>query len=290
MPTRSPTISESARLVSSVIRCAAASVSFITCGRGRGFGLDTGVGEAGVMSVMWSIPKANQCRLFSREQANASPHIEDEARLVGHPVRRPRRLPDQIDVDQADAGNAGDRVLHHRRQFPRRRAVWRRQRHLDVHGAVVLDVDLVDQTKLIDVSRNFRIEHGLQRGDDFAAEPLGLLRRQRRIGLHVAGFDFGGVAHENNSRALISACARWSTSSRVLYIPNEARHVAVTLNRSKSGITQWVPARTATPCRSITVATSCACAPSSSNEITGPLSLAVPISRSELISRSRSCA
>ena len=30
----SPTISESARLVSSVIRCAAASVSFMTCGRG----------------------------------------------------------------------------------------------------------------------------------------------------------------------------------------------------------------------------------------------------------------
>jgi hypothetical protein len=39
-------------------------------------------------------------------------------------------------------------------------------------------------------------------------------------------------------------------------MPNEARHVAVTLNRSSSGITQWVPARTAMPARSITVATS----------------------------------
>src|ERR1700722_13998675 len=108
------------------------------------------------------------------------------------------------------------------------------------------------------------------------------------LGFEVLGFD--GVGHENSSRALISACARWSTSSRVLYIPNEARHVAVTLNRSKSGITQWVPARTAMPCRSITVATSWGCAPFISNEITGPLPRAVPIRRSELISRRRSCA
>ena len=64
-PDAKPTISESARLVSSVIRCAAASVSFMTCGRGRGFGLAAGAGEAGVMSVMWSIPAANQCRSFS---------------------------------------------------------------------------------------------------------------------------------------------------------------------------------------------------------------------------------
>jgi hypothetical protein len=48
------------------MRCAAASVSFMTCGRGRGFGLDAGVDVAGVdfagvdfvcvMSVMWSDP------------------------------------------------------------------------------------------------------------------------------------------------------------------------------------------------------------------------------------------
>ena len=32
-----------------------------------------------------------------------SPHVEDEARLVGHPVRRPGRIPDQIDSHDADA-------------------------------------------------------------------------------------------------------------------------------------------------------------------------------------------
>src|ERR1700761_1972725 len=113
------------------------------------------------------------------------------------------------------------------------------------------------------------------------------------LGFEILGFEilgFNGVGHENNSRALISACARWSTSSRVLYIPNEARQVAVTLNRSKSGITQWVPARTAMPCRSMTVATSWGWAPFISKEITGPLFFAVPISRSELILRRRVCA
>src|SRR5207247_744873 len=131
MPTRRPTISESARSVSSVMRCAAASVSFMTCGRGRGFGLETGAGAAGVMSVMWSIPAANQCPSSSRkpvkfahdlfgkpvptfpDHANASPHIEDEAGLVGHPIRCPGRVPHQIDVDDSDAGNAGDGVLDH---------------------------------------------------------------------------------------------------------------------------------------------------------------------------------
>src|SRR5882724_6080469 len=288
MPTRRPTISESARLVSSVMRCAAASVSFMTCGRGRG--LEAGKGEAGVMSVMWSIPAANQCQSSSRKAVNASPHIEDEAGLVGHPIRRPCRFPHQIDIDDADAGYAGDGVLHHGRQFARRRAIRRGQRHHDVDGAVVLEVDLVDQAKLVDVGRDFRVEYRLQGSNDLGAQALGLFRRQRRDGFHIGGFDFGCVGHENKSRALISACARWSTSSRVLYIPNDARHVAVTLNRSKSGITQWVPARTAMPCRSITVATSWGWAPFISNEITGPLPRAVPIRRSELISRRRSCA
>src|ERR1700694_3859674 len=307
MPTRRPTISESARLVSWAMRCAAASVSFMTCGRGRGFALETGVGEVGVMSVMWSIPRPIQCRRCSCERScpNASPHIENEARLVRHPVRRPRRIPYQIDVHDADTGNAGDRVLHHLRQFAGRRTVRRGQRHHHIDRAVVLEGDLVDQAELVDVGRNFRVEHGFQRRHDFAAQPLGFLRRQRRMGFHIAGFDlkllyfrilgfrilgFNSVVHENNSRALISAWARWSTSSRVLYIPNEARQVAVTLNRSKSGITQWVPARTAIPCRSITVATSWGWAPFISNEITGPLALAVPIRRSELISRRRSWA
>src|SRR6266567_4947450 len=235
-----------------------------------------------LVMLMSYLPSIHSSRAH---QYRHSPHIEDEARLVAHPIRRPRRFPYQIDVDDADAGNAGDRILHHRRQFAGGRTVRRGQRHHDVYAAVIAEVDLVDQAELVDVGRNFRIEHGLQRRHDVTGQPLGLLRRQRRIGLHIAGLDIRGVGHANSSRALISACARWSTSSFVLYIPNEARQVAVTLNRSKSGITQWVPARTAMPWRSITVETSWGWAPFISNEITGPLPRAVPIRRSELISR-----
>src|SRR5689334_418600 len=231
---------------------------------------------------------------------HASPHVENEASLVRHAVGSPGGVPYQIDIDDTDAGNAGDRILHHLRQLSRRRAVGRGQRHDDIDGTVVLEIDLVDQTELVNIGGYFGVEHGFQRRDDFAAQPLGFLRRQGRVRFHVAnpglrtasfrGFGFYGVTHANSSPALISARARWSTSSRVLYIPNEALHVAVTLNRSKSGITQWVPARTAMPWRSITVATSWAWAPFSSKEITGPLPRAVPISRSELISRSFSWA
>ena len=55
--------------------------------------------------------------------------------------------------------------------------------------------------------------------------------------------------------------------------------------RSSSGMAQCVPARTATPWRSITVATSCACAPFISNETIGPLSFAAPSMRRNTMNR-----
>ena len=71
---------------------------------------------------------------------------------------------------------------------------------------------------------------------------------------------------------------------------NDARHVDVTPNRCISGMAQWVPARTATPERSITVATSWAWAPFISKETTAPFSRAVPMMRIELSFDSRSWA
>src|SRR5436305_1287405 len=107
MPTRKPTISESARLVSSAIRAAAASVSFITCGRGR-FGL---AGAVVVMFVIYSFLAAHQSRSGIRHcrarpgqsiilrkayfeegwmrgppWRDTSPHIQNQPRLVGHAV------------------------------------------------------------------------------------------------------------------------------------------------------------------------------------------------------------
>src|SRR5659263_37137 len=118
--------------------------------------------------------------------------------------------------------------------------------------------------------------------------PLRLFRRNGIIG-HVASHGCV-VGHAKNSCALTREAASTSTSSLVLYIANEARHVAVSPKRASNGITQWVPARTATPARSMMVATSCGCAPLISKETIGPLSGAFPMMRSELIAPSRSCA
>ena len=70
----------------------------------------------------------------------------------------------------------------------------------------------------------------------------------------------------------------------------DARQVAVTPKRCSNGCVQWVPARTATPARSITVATSWAWAPSMLKETMAPLFLALPKMRKLLISESRSVA
>src|ERR1700709_536370 len=83
MPTRSPTISESARLVSSAIRAAAASVSFITCGRGRAFAL-ADVVDDGVISVICSILAGHQSRHLYVSSLNPNP-------LTHHHMLRTRR-------------------------------------------------------------------------------------------------------------------------------------------------------------------------------------------------------
>src|SRR5262249_11781138 len=157
--------------------------------------------------------------------------------------------------------------------------------------------DFVDQPELVDIGGNLRIIDGLERGDDVVGEPRQLAFRQRR-GRRGAGAGRGRsggrwacclprkfvrlVSGANRPCAMTRACASPSASARVLERPNEARQVAVTPKRASSGITQWVPARTATPARSMMVATSWGCAPLSSKETMGPLSLVVPKMRSEL--------
>ena len=105
----------------------------------------------------------------------------------------------------------------------------------------------------------------LERGDDVVRQACQLVRRNGRGVRRIVGGGRGlghGIGHPNILRAEIRASARTSTSARVLYMAKEARQVAVTPKRCSSGWVQWVPARTATPARSITVATSWACAPS----------------------------
>src|SRR5690606_22365035 len=151
---------------------------------------------------------------------------------------------------------------------------------------VVLDIDPVDQAELVDIGGNLRIVDGFQRRHDVVRKPRQLILRDRRLdrrdirpAAETAGRRIACVFHRHppkNVRARSSASARASTSANVLYMANEARQVEVTPNRLSSGCAQCVPARTATPARSITIETSCAWMPRSSNETIAPLLGAAP--------------
>src|SRR6187397_1230890 len=153
-PTRTAVIEPSAFAITSLMRAAAASVSRITWGLGRGsamaFILFRRAANPSAYDVVLPTPGAT------------SPHIEREPRLVAHAARIPRRVPNHVDLDLADAGHAGDGVFHILRQILRGRTIRRRQRHVDGDGAVVGDVDLVDQADLVDVGRDFRVIDRLQ--------------------------------------------------------------------------------------------------------------------------------
>src|ERR1051326_6154983 len=291
-PTRTAAIGRSVFAITALMRSAAASVRRITWGLGRGAAMSRLLVRDVIACLIYVVA-------YQSATQGTSPHIQHRARLVRHAARVPRRIPDDVDLGLAHASDTGDRIFDLARQLGRRRTVRRGQCHIDMHGAIIVDVDFVDQPELVNVGRNFRIVDRLDRGNDVIGQPRHLIRRNVGRPLACVHSDgrsafrrglVGVVNHVKKSRAFNSACASTSTSSRVLYMANEARQVAVTPNRANSGMTQWVPARTATPARSITVATSCGWAPFISNDTIGPLPLAVPKMRSALISRSRSCA
>src|SRR5690606_28990945 len=155
------------------------------------------------------------------------------------------------------------------RHFTGHGTARRRQRHLDQNVAVVGHIDLVDQAQLIDVDRNFRVVHRLQRLDQVVGQLVQLSLRQGALlrlvpaggeGVAVADGGFGlGVVHTHHTkkfRALISASTKASVSSTVLYRAKEARVLEVTPSLFASGSAQCRPARTATPYRSMIWATS----------------------------------
>src|SRR5215218_601949 len=78
------------------------------------------------------------------------PEAEDELRVVGHLLRRPRRVPRQFDLDVVDAGDlrrdAVDVLLDHRAG----RAAHRREAVNDLHLRA-LDLDVVQQAEIDDV-------------------------------------------------------------------------------------------------------------------------------------------
>src|SRR5205807_7364730 len=105
--------------------------------------------------------------------------------------------------------------------------------------------------KLVDVGGNFRVVDRFERRDDLVSQPRHLVGWKTRIGARALDrFDgrrvtlpLAGIVrvHAKKSCAFIRACARLSTSARVLYRANDARQVAVVPNRASNGMVQWVP-------------------------------------------------
>lgn len=103
--------------------------------------------------------------------------VERHPRLIRHAALLPRRVEDHVDGDVGDARNQADGVLDPTGHFSRHRAPRRRERHVEVDVAVVVDVDAVNQAKLIDVGGDFRVVDRLQCRHDVAGQPVQLLRR-----------------------------------------------------------------------------------------------------------------
>src|SRR5690606_13680158 len=181
------------------------------------------------------------------------------------------------------SGDGTDRVLDSSRHVAGNRAAGCRKRHVDLYVPVIVDIDLINKSKFVDVHGDLGIVDRLEGGHHVVGETVefllrdgaGLGTRQRRPAFrrlrlvarasrHVqyVSLRHGTLPHPKNVAALRSASASRSTSSRVLYMPNDARQVAVTPNLAISGSQHWVPARTATPDRSMIVEMSCGCAPS----------------------------
>src|ERR1700680_4570122 len=87
-----------------------------------------------------------------------------------HHRRIPDRIPDHLDLGPGDPGHALDLVPHLSRQRAGDRTAGGGQGHLDLHPPAGLDVEVVDQSHLVDVDRDLRVVDGLQRLDDAVLE------------------------------------------------------------------------------------------------------------------------
>ena len=91
----------------------------------------------------------------------------------------------------------GDGILHPARHVAGHRAARRRQRHVHLDIAVVVDIEPIDQAELVDIDGDLGIEDGLQRGDQIVLQPLELVRRNGgsralpAAGRADAGLDLG---------------------------------------------------------------------------------------------------
>src|ERR1700726_4050225 len=95
-----------------------------------------------------------------------SEHPELKTCRFRHHRRIPDRIPDHLDLGPGNPGHALDPVLHLSRQSAGDWAAGGGQGHLDLHPPAGLDVEVVDQSHLVDVDRDLRVVDRLQRLDD----------------------------------------------------------------------------------------------------------------------------
>src|SRR5207302_5013916 len=94
-PTRTPTTSLAAFAITYLMRSAAASVSLITWGLGRGLAISSGP------SCLCRVAPYVGSSHAQRNQLSALPHIEHGAGFIRHPALLPGRVPDDIDLDRS---------------------------------------------------------------------------------------------------------------------------------------------------------------------------------------------
>ena len=142
--------------------------------------------------------------------AGGQKHSQLQPRFVAHILRRPRRIPDKIDLGIADAGDRADAQFDFGGHRLRDRAMRRRQRHRDERMAVV-DLDIIDEAKVIDIHRDFRVVDVLERIDHGLVQVAADRMRIDRSGLgREEAFEIVALALEFLGRRLDirDACLR----------------------------------------------------------------------------------
>src|SRR5258705_4518332 len=97
-PTRTAVIEPAAFAITSLMRAAAASVSFITWGLGR---------SSAMAASLFQAENPPLSDVILPRAGATSPHVQRQPCLVAHAARIPGRIPDDIHFYLAYAGHAG---------------------------------------------------------------------------------------------------------------------------------------------------------------------------------------
>ena len=89
---------------------------------------------------------------------------------LGHHLGAPGRIPDQVEGHARHTRHAASLGFDFGGQLFGRRTHRGGERHLDARGTGVVDAHPVDETQLVDVDGDLRVEDGLELFDDAFAD------------------------------------------------------------------------------------------------------------------------